>query len=392
MHIENIMFSLIRSEICGSDVDEKIKTELTEDSYKALYDISVKHDLSHIVSSALMRLNMLGDDTVSGDFKKRRMLAVYRDTQRSYAIKMTGDILEQAKIPHIFLKGSVLCHLYSQSWMRTSCDVDILIHESDVALAEKVLCEKGFVRMVDRSTHDFNYISPNKVHIEMHHTLLQDGKVASSDTFLNNVWSENAVLEEGYSYRYKMNEEAFIIYHLAHMARHIVDGGCGVRPFIDLWLIDKTFSVDKEKFSKILEQCDFEKLFNLSVRLSQVWMEDVEHSDETRILEMYILKGGVYGTFENAAKVKAAKGMNKIGSFLDLMFLPRRNLQVLYPKLEKYPMLFGYYQVKRWFRILDKNKRDKIKSMTEKRNQVTADEAGTVGNLLKELGLENSQD
>lgn len=389
MHIENIMFSLIRSEICGSDVNENIKSELTEEDYKALYDISVKHDLSHVVASALMRLKMLENDEVSSDFKKRRMLAVYRDTQRNYAIKLTGDLLEQAKIPHVFLKGSVLCHLYPQSWMRTSCDVDILIHKSDAEMAEKVLCSNGFQRMEDRSTHDFNYRSPNNVHIEMHYSLLQDGKVASSDVFLNEIWSKHVVLEDGCSYRYMMSEEAFIIYHLAHMARHVLDGGCGVRPFLDLWLINKTFSVDRTKLRKILEQCNLDKLFDLSWHLSQVWMEEAVHSEETKMFETYILRGGVYGSFENAAKVKAAKGMNKISSFLDLMFLPRKNLQVLYPKLETYPMLFGYYQVKRWFRVLDKSKRNKIKNMTEKRNNVTAVEAGTVGNLLRQLGLKS---
>lgn len=93
--------------------------------------------------------------------------------------------------------------------MRTSCDIDILIHNSDIELVEKVLCSNKFVRYDDSSTHDYNFMSHNKVHIEIHHTLVQDGKISSSDKILSEVWDTYVMAVENCKYRYDITPEFF---------------------------------------------------------------------------------------------------------------------------------------------------------------------------------------
>lgn len=387
MSIKCIMFLLIRNEICGNHTSTKWKSELTTEKYRELLTLSRKHDLSHIIASALSHAAYLGDDEVSRAFHQELMKAVYIDAQREYALNLTNDLLEQAKIPHINLKGSVIRSYYPESWMRTSCDIDILIHNSDIDLVEKVLCSNKYVRLVDRSTHDYNFMSPNKIHIEIHHTLTQDGKVSLTDELLDSVWDSYAVLSESCMYRYNMSPELFVIYHLAHMGRHLLHGGCGVRPFIDLWLLDKKFPTEKSKLEGLLIQCKLKALYDVSMELSKVWLEEQKHSKVTEQFEQYVLCGGTYGTTTNAAKIKAATGVGKIRSFFNLMFLPRENLEALYPNLKKYPILYPFYQTKRWFRYFDKNKRNKIKYISERRNNVTIEEMNETAALLNHLGL-----
>lgn len=387
MCVEKIMFALIRSEICGSSVSEDLQSNLTKESYKELFILSHKHDLSHIVASALSRIGFLSDDEVSQAFHQELMKSVYRDAQRGYAISLTEDLLEGAKIPHIVLKGSVIRHVYPQSWMRTSCDIDILIHKSDIESVENILCGNKYVRLADSSTHDYNFLSPNKIHIEIHHTLTQDGELSSTDELLKSVWTDYNVLETGCENRYNMTPELFVIYHLAHMGRHLLHGGCGVRPFIDLWLINKQYSFNFSKLNDMLTRCNLLALYNASTELSKVWLEDNNHNEITEQFEEYILCGGVYGTATNAAKVQAASGAGKVRSFFNMMFLPKENLEVLYPNLKKYPFLYQFYQIKRWFRCFDKNKRRKVKYLTEQRNMVTAGETNETAGLLKQLGL-----
>lgn len=387
MSIEGIMFSLIRNEIRGDHASKEWKSELTIEKYKELFILSRKHDLSHIVASALSHAAYLGDDEVSRAFHQELMRAVYRDAQREYAINLTNDLLEQAKIPHINLKGSVVRHYYPESWMRTSCDIDILIHNSDIELVEKVLCSNNYVRLADSSTHDYNLMSPNKIHIEIHHTLTQDGKVSLTDELLTSVWDSYVALADNCLYRYNMTPELFVIYHLAHMGRHLLHGGCGVRPFIDLWLLEKQFYTEKIKLEELLIQCNLKALYDASMDLSKVWLEGQKHSKVTEQFEQYILCGGTYGTTANAAKIKAATGVGKVRSFFNLMFLPRENLEVLYPNLKKYPNLYPFYQIKRWFRYFDKNKRNKIKHISEQRNNITIEETNETTALLNHLGL-----
>ena len=387
MSIEGIMFSLIRNEICGDHASKEWQSELTIEKYKELFILSRKHDLSHIIASALSHAAYLGDDEASRAFRQELMKAVYRDAQREYAINLTNDLLEQAKIPHINLKGSVIRHMYPQSWMRTSCDIDILIHNSDIELVEKVLCSNDYVRLADSSTHDYNFMSPNKIHIEIHHTLTQDGKVSLTDELLTSVWDSHVVLADKCLYRYDMTPELFVIYHLAHMGRHLLHGGCGVRPFIDLWLVEKQISAEKSKLDELLIQCRLKALYDASMDLCRVWLEGQKHSKGTEKFEQYILRGGTYGTSTNAARIIAATGIGKVRSFLNLMFLPRESLEVLYPNLKKHPYLYSFYQIKRWFRWFDRHKRDKVKHITEQRNRITHEEVNNTAELLAQLDL-----
>lgn len=387
MCVTAIMFALIRSEICDVALEETIKTGLTSEVIKELYILSCKHDVAHIVASALSKAKLLGEDEVSDAFKNVLMGAVYRDAQREFALTHMTALLENANIPHILLKGSIICKYYPETWMRTSCDIDILISKKDTESAIEVLCKAGYIRTEDRSTHDYNFLSPNKVHIELHYTLAQGGRFSFSNKILDSVWESYVTKADGYNYRYSMIPEVFVIYHMAHMARHLVHGGCGVRPLIDLWLINKYIIIDDEKLYSLLNQTKLLKLYKASCELSTVWLESWKHNENTKHLEEFILNGGVYGTTSNAAKVKSARGISKVRSFLGLMFLQKENLEVLYPKLKNYPILYPFYQAKRWFRVFNKKKRNRIKHLTEQRNMVTTDEMNETAELLNQLGL-----
>ncbi len=388
MRIEDILFTTLRSEIRAEELNADIFQDLTEDEYKQLYVLSQQHDLTHIVASALLRSISLQNEEITSKFQKQIMLSLYRDGQKEYALDQLSNIFEEAKIPHIMLKGAIIRNLYPQTWMRTSCDIDILVPKGNVKTAIETLCNAGYIRLKDCSTHDYNFMSPNKVHIELHYTLTQEeGQLTASDKILDLVWESYVILIDGYTYRYNIIPEVFLIYHLAHMACHLVHGGCGVRPFIDLWLIKKYMIIDDEKLYSLLNQAKLLQFYKIAVDLSAVWLENRQHGEATKRLEAFILNGGVYGTTSNAAKVRAASGIGKMRSFFHLMFLPKENLEVIYPNLKKYPVLFPFYQIKRWFRYFDKNKRNKVKYLTEQRNTVTSDEMNETAFMLNQLGL-----
>lgn len=387
MKPECVMLALIRSEMLGKTADDDITNGLTDEALKELYVVSKKHDLSHIIASALSKKGRLRGDEISAKFDRQKMIALYRDGQRGYALGLLSSVLEAAGIAHMPLKGSVLCQYYPHTWMRTSCDVDVLINSKDVLTAEKALCEAGFRRDNDKSTHDYNFTSPNDVHIELHYTLTQDGRVASSDSLLESVWEDYALPDKGTSFRYMMTPELFTVYHLAHMGRHLIYGGCGVRPFIDLWLINGKLGIDQTKLGELLEKSGLHELYRLSSDLAEVWLEGRDHTEDTALLESFILSGGVYGNADNAASVRAARGMGKLRSFFSMVFLPRKNLQVIYPKLEKYPILLPFYQIKRWFGVFNKDKRRRVKRLYDARDAVTDESEDKARALLDSLGL-----
>lgn len=390
MCVASIMFSLIHSEICNVALEESIKTKLTSEVRRELYKLSNKHDVAHIVASALSKAELLGEDEISETFKNALMRAVYRDAQREYAITQIIDILENSNIPHILLKGSAICKYYPQTWMRTSCDVDILVKKKDVNITEKILCNSGFIRIEDSSTHDYSFISPNKIHIELHFSLVQDGELSATDEIVNGIW-DNVILEQGKSYCYNMTEEMFVFYHLIHMGKHLLHGGCGVRPFVDFWLLENKMPFNESVLREMLSSAELLALYETVSALGKVWMDNKKHVESTKLLEAYVLCGGVYGTTSNSAQVKVAKGESKIKSFLNLMFLPKNTLEVIFPKLKKHPYMFPLYQIKRWFRVFNKSKRSKLKHLTSTRNIVSQSDVDATRTMLEHLGLLNDQ-
>lgn len=388
MGVEQIMFLLIRSEICDQDIDENIIKKLNPEMLKELYALSLKHDLVHIVASALSKAGALKEDETSEHFRASLMVALYRDSQKEYAISQIEDVLEKSQISYIMLKGSIIRKHYPQSWMRTSCDVDVLIHKNDCEEAISKLCKEGFVRISDSSTHDYNLISPGGVHLELHFTLTQENGYIALNEKLKSVW-ENITTDVNYKYKCRMLNEWFMLYHIAHMSRHFLNGGCGIRPFIDLWLLKKKISYDDEKLNALLQETKLLKFFSQASVLSEVWLESAPHNVLTAQMENYILTGGVYGTSFNVATVKASNGKGKCKSFVEMMFLPRVNLEVLYPRLKKHPTLLPFYQVKRWFKIIDKNKRKELQQLIKIHNSISQKDICSVTDLLEGLELKS---
>ena len=386
--MNTIIFSLIRSEICGAKVEKNILDKCKKlDVLAHIYSIAKQHDLSHLIASALSKNGMLAQDDISKKFQQQMMMAVYRYEQKNYTLKQIKQILEEAEIQHIPLKGSVIQKYYHTPWLRTSCDIDILIRREDTDKASIVLSKAGYIRQSDMTTHDYSFIAPSKVHLELHYTLDQGEHLQTVNSILDNVW-EHCSLDEPTQYCYKMDDDIFLFYHLAHMAKHFLGGGCGIRPFIDLWLLKENGYCNSPQLNELLIKANLITFYESAMKLVRVWFEGEAHSVVSEQMELFVLTGGVYGTASNSAAVKAAKGENRLRSFFKLMFLSRKSLEVIYPNLRKHPILCPFYQIKRWFRIFNRNKRNHIGNITATRNAVNTNEANQTRNLLQELGLQ----
>mgnify|MGYP000152239857 CR=1 FL=1 len=73
--------------------------------------------------------------------KQQENLALYRYMNQDYALQEIGEVFTEKQIPFLPLKGSVLREEYPEPWLRTSGDIDILVHEQDVKRASQVLME-----------------------------------------------------------------------------------------------------------------------------------------------------------------------------------------------------------------------------------------------------------
>lgn len=394
--VTQTMFNCIKCEICGR-TEEIVLPEVSVQFFIDLFRLSKKHDIAPIVGNALNKCGAFEHLPVDIEESEREAIAkiktkfdeqiftaVYRYENINNELREIRRVLGEAKIPFIPLKGSVIRKYYPEPWQRTSCDIDVLVKEKDADKASKVLAERLQYKINEKGQHDVSLFSPSNVHVELHFKLMDiEFKQVSS---LNDIWSveEISLLSDS---EYQMSKELFLLYHIYHMAKHFIHGGCGIKPFIDLWIIKNKVGFDEDKAQKMLQESELLAFFERSTDLVNVWFEGKEHSEITQEMENYVLQGGVYGTLEQQLAMSQNKKGGKFRHLLSKIFLSYEQMKVYYPSVKKCPILFPFYQVRRWFRIMFCGGRKTAMNEIKLNQSLSEEKKQAAKNLIDELGL-----
>lgn len=384
MTLIELFFALIRFTICEKPLPEKVKTVLqkNENAYNALLSLSKNHDLAHLICEALDQNGLLPDGEIGEKFNEQRLTAIFRYEQMRYDYEQLCMALEEAGIDYMPLKGAVIRELYPEPWMRTSCDIDILVRETDFEKATELLMQKLDYKIEEQTSNVNAFSLPSMTNVELHHFFLE---FEDDKEFIPTVWSKSRV-KENTNHHFIMDEELFYAHQTAHMAKHVVAGGCGIRPFLDLFLMMKA-GTGNYVDSATLKRYKLSKFATEAEKLSAVWFQEASSSERTKTLEEFILKGGLYGNVENNIAVKQVKKGGKIGYFFSILFLPFEELSWQYPKLKERKWLYPFYQVRRWFRILFKGAKTKTKQNLQTSSSITKERRDEVAKLLNDLEL-----
>ena len=379
-----MLFALVRSAIRGNQLSEQERGIYSDEMLPDLMTISKKHDISHLVAEGLNKNGLLMKE--KSEVGNEIIKAIYRHAQLSYEYVLVCDALEAAQIPFIPLKGSVLRQWYPEPWMRTSCDIDILVHREHLEQAISYLVETLEYTEHERATHDVSLFSKNGKHIELHFDLVEEGRAGDAISILKNVW-ENVSLKEDKKFWYEMTDEYFYFYHIAHMAKHFETGGCGIRPFIDLWILDHIDGVDISRRNALLEQGGLLKFAAASRKLSKNWLDDGSLDAVSRKLQNFILSGGVYGSTQNRVALQQTKKGGKIGYILSRIFIPYDKLKRYYPILEKHRWLTPFMQIRRWGMLLNPSVAKMARNELSANKNIEKASADGMNDFLHEVGL-----
>lgn len=371
-----LFITLIKSGIKGEKITSSVRENLTDGFLRSLFNLADFHDLAHVVSYALNLSNIDAPE----EYVKKENLAKYRYGINDYETGRIKSIFESERIPYIILKGERLRALYSEPYLRQSCDIDVLVKKEDVKRAGEVIEKQVGATLTEEKQHDNSYLTDSGVSIELHYHY---GDKFGCDELLSATW-ENAKKVDG-EYGLNMDDDLFNAYLMFHAANHFKNGGCGVKTFIDFYLLSKVKGYSANTGKEILEKI---KLYDFAVNvyaLSNAWFNDGESNETLEMMGEFVIEGGVYGTVKQKTEVDSAKNGKKY--YKRRIFLPRSEMKLRYKKLEKYPFLLPYYTVKRWFSLLSKKKIDKIKKEMDYKNSVTSDKAIKMEKMLKNLGL-----
>lgn len=389
MNTQEKLIFLLRDFIVGgvSDVGAIDVGAIDENELKALYRLAKKHDVAHLIGAELTKLGVLAsfaDCEAAKLFEKEQMLAVFRSENLQHETEEICKSLGGAGIAHVPLKGAVIRSYYPESWMRTSCDIDVLVREEDLEKAcDSLVNELSYSVRGNKDYHDISLYSPSGFHLELHYHIKENTPVM--DKVLERVWDYTGHSEGKCSY---LTDE-FLMFHLiAHTAYHFVGGGCGIRPIIDLYYLRKALKIDPEIFARLIKESGLDAFNENLNSLCDFWFCGGKEAPLTKEIEDYIFSGGVYGCAQqNIAVKRINKGSGKY--IASRLFMPYESLTILYPSLKGKRALTPAYEVARWFKICRKDVRGKVKTEIDANSAMDADKIEQMRLLLKRLGLDS---
>ncbi len=383
-----LLLALVRATLCNRPLTESERAAVTEDELPALYALANKHDIANLVGMGISQsgLSFPASEAarrIGGETAK----ALYRYERLRYELDTLCAALEAAEIPFIPLKGSILRDYYPAPWMRTSCDIDVLVHVEDVTRAGDVLVMSCDYKCMGKGSHDVPFSTPSGNHIELHYDLIEESIDADSRRVLSGIW-EDVTPAPGATYRSVMSDAMFYFYHIAHMAKHFQNGGCGMRPFFDLWILDRLEGVDHASRDALLAAGGLLRFAEAARSLSRVWLDGNEPDDRTEQMKAYILSGGVYGTQKNRVAVQQQRKGGKLRYLCSKVFIPYEVIKFQYPVLERHRWLTPAMEVRRWWKLLI-HPADRRRSVNEiKYNTGVSDsEAADIRAFLSDIGL-----
>ena len=267
--------------------------------------------------------------------------------------------LQKNEIPFMLLKGSVIRAYYPKESMRQMSDIDILydIAKRDVLLS--MMSERGYERISDGGNSDDFHKRPYYT-FEFHHELFKDVYGFFPD--FSFVW-ENAARSPVNSCQYEMSREDLYLHSVAHMYKHYLFGGFGIRFLLDTYLIVKAEEADwnrayiDEKLSQ-LKLGDFEE----EVRtLSFAVVDGTPLSEEQSAFLQNMFDTGVFGTQTNVDAVYSRfkeenRNSSRFAYLLQRLFPSKKKMVSDYRILEKKPYLLPAYYLYRLFRGAAKSK------------------------------------
>lgn len=380
-----VLLALLRSALLDVKADERI-CSLAAQHAPELYRMAKHHDVAHMLAYAFDRLGIsVGDAELSAQLKKQTMMAVFRYERTRYEQQAVTRLLEEQSIPYLPLKGAVLRELYPTPWMRTSCDIDILVPETELERAQNAIVSLlGYTTSGERDYHDVLLTSPTGVPLELHFHVKEG--IEQLDGLLSHVWDHACPVAEGAS-EYRLSPEFLTFQIVAHMAYHFVHGGCGIRPLMDLYLLSERSPADAAILDGYLEQCSLTAFYKATLRLSRIWFGgDASHDELTAEMERYLLVGGTYGTAHTALLFRR-RGKSRLSYALGRIFLSYDALVRYYPSLKGKRILTPLYQVRRWGSILLGGHAGRAARELCRSHEISDEQAKRTAQLLDELEL-----
>ena len=318
--------------------------------------LASQHGLSHLLYYALAKLPQENrpDELLCAGLKRKAYASLIREAAQQRTVEALFDRFEEAAIRCVPLKGIVVKKFYPKPELRYMSDIDLLVDAERTADVRRIFEEMGaHVLNYEQGDTDL-YITTEGLVFEIKRTLRGEGFNQATVRFLNDLLSLASPMKDRKYVSDLPNEEQYA-YILCHMVKHLLDGGVGVRPVMDLWFCKKNMQLNEEKLAALLAELKLTEFAQKAEHLASVWFGSEKETPMDAELGEYILSSGSFGSEEHrvADRMLQNKGQKSRFTYaLARFFLPYKTMRRYFPVLGKWPILLPAFWVWRLIRAI----------------------------------------
>lgn len=352
---------------------QALDTNISEAEVKAVLKLAQHHNILPLCYENLSHTVSFDDEKFAG-LNKRVLSAVFSQTKRTANFKTIYNILLQAGLKPLVIKGIICRNLYGDMCdHRPSGDEDILVKKEEYFRVSEILQANGYIpgevvnEKILSGKQEITFKSPNGLSIEVHLNIIgteNESRRTMNDYFKNPFEKAIAVEIDGQTY-FTLNCTDHYIYLFYHMFKHFSMTGVGVRQMLDMFKFGSRYKedIDWDAVNEAIEATGAGKLYGDMLETGRLyWGFEFENkfgvSFPERLLED-MFSAGAYGngTMEQAgSKVKVMASMSSGGkhstvrSVFPTLEAMREHYTVLYKHPYLLPVMWAFRIVRYIFR------------------------------------------
>ncbi len=304
---------------------------------------------------------------ISSDEDDRFISGIVLDNAQRDALAELLRVLPQSGIRVMPLKGSRLKSLYPTPENRYMGDIDLLYDGDDEALL-RAMTSLGYTATLWKRSEVHHVFQRGDISIELHFRLLH--KRSPLELPLSDLTDRLRPAPEGEGV-FDLDPSDFYLHLIAHAIMHLLEGGTGIRTFLDLGLYLRAHPELKNDSRVITALSDegLDSFVRQAEHLSAILLDGEVPSKEDELALMGLLHSGIFGTekgvtarsLNREGKTGVSRGV-RIRYFISRIFPPLSLLSSLYPSKNgkrRSPLLYPILWLRRFLDILFSGKRRK---------------------------------
>lgn len=345
--------------------------------YGVLFMLANKNGIANTVAGVICSNDRI-NDSVKKQFEKKRYQIITQQVLGNKALEVLFTNLDDNKIRGIFLKGTVLKHLYPNPYLRSMSDVDVFSEESDMEDIHSIMIDDGYTTGVIGFGNHYEYYLHNMVKVEYHPELVALDSEYGRRVFTKlhpdshsiasymDIWNHSLPIDN-HEYARQLTPEYHYLYVIMHMMNHFLTAGTGIRSVMDVWIMNNHYAKmwDRSLIERLLTDYGLLTFEQYALALANKWfdlenLQYIPHDLDTSLLgeyENYILECGTYGTVKHyiTGKMDHRTGVVSKARFLwGSFFLPYKQMKSIYRIVEKYPVVLPAMWCYRAYEIFKK--------------------------------------